>query len=597
MRIRRKFIGFTVLASLALALILVFNWPDPPAPVVEPVIDQSTYIPPPPTKAVESSVRFSDVTGASGIQYRHYTGATIDEKGKPSRYMPETMGPGVVLFDYDRDGDSDIFVANSTSFEPNPGEINQMSPRLFRNLGNMRFEDVTTPLGLNFISYGMGAASADYDGDTYPDLLLTGWGGLHLFRNIDGKRFQNVSSAILPKSAQEDAPDWSTSAVFFDADGDSDLDIYVANYVRWTPAADVYATQDGQSKSYATPNLYRGGSSRLLLLEDGVFKDRTAESGLLNDEGKSLGVALWDFNNDGRLDIVVANDTQPNFLYYNLGGGRFENRSLEAGIAYDANGRTRAGMGIDVGDLGNDGRVCIAIGNFSREPLSVFRDEGGGFFREHGEQSGVAQDTYMSLTFGLSFADFDLDGWQDLILANGHIEPEIERVEAEIKYRQPLQLLGNAGDGHFVNWSSSAGEIFAKPLVGRGLAVGDLDGDGDLDVVAAENGGALYLLQNETGDKKNFLRVKLAGAAPNTDAIGAKLRFTIKDGPVQSRVVKGGSSYLSQSEFTQTFGAGDSSAPGTLTVTWPSGKVSIFQIDQMNKTVLVNEVDERLVTL
>lgn len=574
-------------------ILLVALWPKDEGVEQAPIIEQSAYIPPPPKEKAKSPVTFKEVTEQSGIDYRHFNGAGLDETGNPTRFMPETMGPGVALFDFDRDGLLDIFVSNSSTFDGS-GNREKMSPRLYRNVGNMRFQDVTDKSGLSAVNYGMGVAVADYDGDHFPDLLLTGWGSTALFRNLGSGRFENVTQSVLP-SADGALPDWSTGAVFFDADGDNDLDIYIANYVQWSPETDLFATIDGQHKSYATPNLYRGSSSRLYLQDKGRFIDATEQAGMLNDEGKSLGASLWDFNGDGLLDIVVANDTQPNFLYYNLGNGRFENRALEAGIAYDANGKTRAGMGIDVADVGNDGHVCIAVGNFSREPVSIFRKEGGDFFREASQQSGVAEPTYMALTFGLSFADFDLNGWQDLILANGHIEPEIENVEAEIKYKQPLLLLGNTGSANFEDWSDTAGDIFKQGIVGRGLAVGDLDQDGDLDVVATENNGPLHILQNETQHTNQYVRLMLRGKAPNTDAIGAKVSLLTSDGVTQQRIVRGGSSYLSHSELVQTFGLGQNEKIEQLRVTWPSGREMEYTINQLNQTVVIKEQNDEVI--
>lgn len=584
----RIVVAGVVVTGIVLAGIAVILWPR--AKVEDPVeiIEQSAYIPPPPATPSRSPVVFTDVTRESGIDFRHFNGAATDSAGKPTRFMPETMGPGIALLDFDRDGDLDIFVPNSSTFDGN-FEVASMSPRLFENRGDMTFADATPLLGENIISYWMGAAVADYDGDTYPDILLTGWGRMMLLKNNAGRDFSDVTERVLPAANNSDYPQWSTAALFFDADRDGDLDLYVANYVKWSPQDDLFATIDGQNKSYATPDLYHGGSSRLFMQQDGIFVDSTQTAGLLNDEGKSLGAALWDFDQNGLLDIVVANDTQPNFLYYNLGDGRFENRALAAGIAYDANGKTRAGMGIDVADLGNDGHVCIAIGNFSREPLSVFRDEGGGFFRESSQSAGVAESTYLPLTFGLSFADFDLDGWQDLVMANGHIEPEIEHVEAEITYKQPLQILGNTGSAHFENWSATAGEVFAKPIVGRGLAVGDLDNDGDIDIVATENNGGLHVLRNDKQSGNAYLRVALRGNTPNTHAIGAKIELVTAGGLRQQRIVKGGSSYLSQSEFVQTFGLGAEDQVASLQVTWPGGKQVGYRVETLNTTLVIDE--------
>ncbi len=583
---------FSGLFIAAVALLISALVPEPvPEQVV--LVEQAAYIPPPTLEPAQSPIGFTDVSEGSGIDYRHFNGASLSPDGTPTRYMPETMGPGVALLDYDRDGDLDIFVTNSSHFSMTETVTRDHFPRLYRNEGDWRFSDATEAAGLDIVSYGMGVAVADYDGDTYPDLLLTAWGEPRLLRNRGDGSFEDVTNTRLPVAEKEDEfPRWSTGAVFFDADGDLDLDIFLADYVRWSPQSDLFATMDGRHKSYATPDIYTGGSSRLYLQDNGRFSDASAQAGLLNDDGKSLGLALWDFNDDGLMDIVVSNDTQPNFLYYNLGEGRFEDRALQAGIAYDANGRTRAGMGIDVADVANDGHVCIAIGNFSGEPVSIFRREGSSFFRESSQQAGVAEPSYLNLTFGLLFADFDLDGWQDLLLANGHIEPEIGNVDTEISYRQNLLLLGNRGDGRFENWSDTAGAVFQRPLVGRGLAVGDIDGDGDLDAVVTENAGPLHLLRNDKPRQgSHYVRVQLQGRAPNTDAIGARLELLTPSGAEtlrQQRFVRSGSSYLSQSEMVQTFGVGKTVHPGTLRVTWPDGQRDEFVVREYDTTLTIS---------
>jgi hypothetical protein len=587
-----------VVAGLGVSAWLVF-FPSPP-PLEQIIIKQEAYIPPPPMAAVPAPLSFTDITAQTGITFKHHTGAFLKD-GKESRYMPESMGPGVVLFDYDSDGDLDIFVANSSDF---PGHTTTKSPttsHLYRNEGALRFTDVTQAAGLAVASYGMGAAAGDYDGDGHADLLLTTWGGPRLFHNEANGAFKDVTQAagLVAQGWTDEkgrrAPDWSTGAVFFDADGDGALDLLVINYVEWVPEADIYSTLDGKRKSYSTPELYRGSISRLCLQKDGKFVDVTKDSGVFSNNtlGKSLGIALWDFNQDGRLDIVVANDTQPNFLYENLGGGKFKERGLEAGIAYDENGRTRAGMGIDIADIQNDGAATIAIGNFSKEPVSVFKSVGPGFFREASQQTGVAAPTLPVLTFGLLFADLDLDGWQDLVLANGHIEPHIQDTEAEISYRQPLKLLGNTGKGTFVDWTRSAGRSFQAPLVGRGLAAGDLDGDGDLDLVVTENDGPMHVLRNDAANKHHYLRVQLKGAASNTQAIGA--RIEVKSGGLtQLRYVRTGSSYLSQSELTQTFGLGNHPRVDQLTVTWPGGRRQTVKVAGTDRVVVVEEQSQKV---
>ena len=574
------------------AAVLVVLWPQKEVAVAQ-VITQDAYIPPSRVAASRAPVAFTDVTASSGIQFRHYNGAFRKADGTESRFMPETMGPGLALFDYDGDDDLDVFVTNSRNFDSSRQVDAAPTARLFRNDGSLRFTDVSRRSRMDLAGFGMGAAAADYDGDGRRDVLYTSWGGVRLMKNSGDGTFEDVTKAVgLADSGWRDKqgrlwPSWSTGAVFFDADDDGALDLFVANYVRWSPETDVFSSIDGQSKSYAKPDLYPGSTCRLYLQRNGRFVDVTETSGVFKESAKALGVALWDFNGDGRLDIAVANDTQPNFLFESQGGGHFMERALEAGIAYDENGGTRAGMGIDAADSSNDGKAVIAIGNFSREPVSVFRMAAPGFFREASQQSGVAAPTYLSLTFGLAYTDIDLDGWQDLVLANGHIEPRIQEVEAEVSYRQRPQVLGNNGEGKFLDWSATAGQPFQAPIVGRGLAVGDLDGDGDVDIVITENDGPLHVLRNDSSGA-HYLRVSLKGRSPNIDAIGA--RVEVRAGSlVQRRWVRTGSSYMSQSELVSTFGLGALETVDELIVTWPNGKRQIIEKPRVDAQLTIEE--------
>ncbi|MGB1893898.1 MAG: FG-GAP repeat domain-containing protein, partial [Candidatus Latescibacterota bacterium] len=460
--------------------------------------------------------------------------------------MPETMGSGCALFDYDEDGDLDALLVNSQRWD---GTGNART-RLYQNGGNADFVDVTERVGLDVDVYGMGATVADYDADGDLDIYITALGPNVLLRN-DAGRFVDVAreAGVLGESWSDDQgrsnDEWSTSAAWVDVDGDGWLDLLVTNYVRWSIETDIYTSLDGKSKSYATPQQYPGSTPRLYRNRgNGTFAEITEEAGLLLPDGKSMGVAMTDFEGDGLVDLVVTNDTQPNFLLQNLGNGRFAERGLMAGIGYDDTGRARAGMGVDIASIENDGVQSIAIGNFSREALSLYRQTGEVFVDAAGKAK-LVQSTLRPLTFGLRFFDADFDGYQDLILANGHIEPEINSVQKEITYRQTSQLFWNSGSGRMVDISEDSGPFFLEELVARGLAAGDVDGDGDLDVLLTTNAGRAYLLRND-GPTGTALAIALRTTGGNRRAIGALVSVT-SGGRTQTQMVRTGASYLSHS--------------------------------------------------
>lgn len=515
-----------------------------------------------------SLVKFTEITAQAGIQFRHQTGAF------GQKWMPETIGSGCALFDYDGDEDFDLLLVNS-SWWPGHEQGEKPTPKLYRNLGGGRFEDATRKAGLDFSVYGMGAAVADYDADGDQDLYLTALGENLLLRN-DGGRFAEVArQAGVQGSQWEDDqgrkhPEWSMSAVWADVDGDGWLDLFVTHYVRWSPQTDLFTTMDGKNKSYATPQQYPGATCRLYRnLGNGRFAEVTREAGVLLPEAKSMGVALADFEGDGDLDLVVTNDTQPNYLLRNQGRGRFEEVGLAAGIAYDEAGRARAGMGVDVAALRDDGLQAIAIGNFSREPVSLYQQTPEGVFIDGAGKGRLVQPTLPSLTFGLRFFDYDLDGHQDLVLANGHIEPEINAVQREIHYQQVPQLFWNDGEGQFREVSQQIGGLFIQPIVARGLATGDIDGDGDVDLLFTTNGGPPHLLRND-GPVGKAVAVRLRGSHPNRDAIGT-LALAIAGGQRQQQLARTGSSYLSHSAPALCFGLGSREQVDRLEIRWPDG--------------------------
>ena len=437
-----------------------------------------------------TSIRFTDVTAAAGIDFVHATGA-FGEK-----WMPETMGSGVIVLDYDGDRWPDLFFVNSTGWEGH-AEDRGAASMLLRNLGDGTFRDVTAEAGLRRPVYGMGGAAADYDADGDTDLYVTAVGDNRLYRN-DGGRFTDVTRETgtegnAPGAAE---PAWSTAAAWFDADGDGWLDLLVCNYVDWTPETDLFFSRDGVNKSYATPDEYNGESCRLLRngpgLEgggDGGSGTWTAESGLDNPEGKSLGLVIDDFTGDGRPDVAIANDTYQNFLYENRGDGTFVDVALDAGVAFDEFGRARAGMGVDVGDILNRGQLSIGIGNFSNEPVSLFTQIQAGLFQDLAGGGAAHALHAPAADLRLRFADLDLDRYVDLVLGNGHIEPEIEAIQGDVTFAQPPLLFRNDARGGFADVGALVGGGFDEPIVARGVATLDFDRDGDLDLVMSTNGG------------------------------------------------------------------------------------------------------------
>lgn len=518
------------------------------------------------SNSLQSSIKMTDITNESGIIFTHVTGA-FGEK-----WMPETVGSGGGFFDYDNDGLSDIFLVNSNDWEGHPSGNKTATSKLYRNLGNGKFEDISDKAGISFSMYGMGCSFADFDSDGDMDIYLTAVGNNKLLRNDSGK-FTDITQQYKTSGNDPTAehPSWSTGAAWVDVDRDGWLDLFVANYVKWTPETDIYITRDGKNKSYATPDVYKGESCRLYKnLKGKGFEDITQKAGVLNDEGKSLGVAIADFNSDGWPDIVVSNDTQPNFLYINNGDGTFTDKARAAGIGYDENGRARAGMGIDVADIGNNDQLAIAIGNFSQEPISLYTQTGfGELFQDRAGATRLSRPSLLQLTFGLQFCDFDLDGYLDLITANGHIEPQINEIQKDITFEQTPQIFYNS-DGKFIDVSTEAGNVFQQAIVGRGIATADIDNDGDLDVLLTVNGGSPKLLRNDRDNKNNFIGIQLKGKYPNLQAIGAQI-ITFSGGTKQHRMVRTGSSYLSQSENKTTiFGLNRHEQVDSVKIIWPT---------------------------
>ena len=508
--------------------------------------------------------RFADVTTSAGIQFQHNSGAF------GGKFLPETLGSGCAFLDYDRDGWQDILLINGADW---PGhKKNRTTLRLYHNNGDGTFTDVTTHAGLDVELYGMGVAVGDYNNDGFPDILITCVGQNRLFRNTGKGTFVDVTNA----SGLGKREGFSTSALWFDYDRDGLLDLFVCNYVKWSPDHDVFCSLDGKHKSYCTPEAYRGATCWLFHNRgDGKFEDVTAASGIFDSSSKSLGVALFDENHDGWPDLLVANDTQPNKLYRNQHNGTFKDAAVEAGIAFSSEGKARAGMGIDVADFDNSGSPGVAITNFDNEMIGLYRLSGKNF-EDIAPQSGVGIASRNSLGFGCAFLDVNLDGWLDFAVANGHIDETVRNIRGNVGYAQPPQLFLNTGKGNFHDIATEVGGSFDQPKVGRGLAYGDFDRDGDLDLLITTNNGPAYLYRNDQLAGNRSIRFHLVGTKSNRDAIGARVRVFVA-GITQSRMVKGGSSYLSQSELPVTFGLEKRDRVDRVVIDWPSGRTEEFK--------------------
>ncbi|HUE56191.1 MAG TPA: CRTAC1 family protein [Candidatus Udaeobacter sp.] len=509
--------------------------------------------------------QFTDVTSAAGVQFRHNSGAY------GGKLLPETLGSGCAFLDYDADGWQDILLVNGMDW---PGHKRQRSTlQLCKNNRNGTFTDVTRSAGLDIELYGMGVAVGDYNNDGFPDIFISCVGQSRLFRNTGKGSFVDASrsSGIFGRQG------FSTSALWFDYDRDGLLDLFVCNYVRWSPEHDVFCSLDGTHKSYCTPEANRGDTCWLFHNRgDGTFEDMTAKSGIFDSSSKSLGVAMLDFDQDGWPDLLVANDTQPNKLYRNLHNGKFKEVAVEAGLAFSNEGKARAGMGVDVGDFENSGRPGIAITNFDNEMIGLYRATNPGVYEDIATSVGIGAASKNTLGFGCLFLDIDLDGYLDLTVANGHIDETVRNIRGNVGYAQPPQLFLNRGGGKFQDVAGLAGGGFDSPKVGRGLAYGDFDRDGDLDILLTTNNGPAYLYRNDQTAGPKSIRLHLKGTKSNRDAVGASIRI-FYNGQTQSRMVHGGSSYLSQSELPVTFGMGSHEKVDRVVIDWPSGRTEEYK--------------------
>ena len=520
-------------------------------------------------------IHFTDVTAKAGIHFTHNSGRA----GK--KYLPETLGPGCAFFDADGDGWADILIVNGRDWTP--GKRRSL-PALYLNNHDGTFRDATAGSGLDVEMYALGVAVGDYDNDGRDDVYVTALDGDHLVHNEGGGRFRDVT-----REAGIHNQGFGTSAAWLDYDRDGKLDLFVANYVQWSPDKDLWCSLDGVAKSYCTPESYKGMSSKLYHnLGNGKFEDVSHRAGIDDPTSKSLGVAVLDYDNDGWPDLFVANDTQPNKLYRNKHDGTFAEEGLEAGVAFGEDGVARGAMGVDAADYDRSGRAHLLVGNFANQMLGLYHNEGNGIFVDRAPASAVGRASLLTLTFGVFFFDYDLDGKLDILAANGHIEEEIARVQPKVQYREPPLLFRNLGGGRFEPVGGAMGADFNRPIVARGAAYADFDHDGDLDVLITTNHGPAYLFRNDGGNRNHWLRVRTVGTRSNRDGIGAVVRVASAGGP-QWSMVRSGSSYCSQSELIQTFGLGPDAAATDLEIDWPSGVKQKLGRVAANQTVTVVE--------
>lgn len=532
---------------------------------------------------------FVDVAAKRGISFKAVAEHTA------SKYLLETMGSGVAVLDYDNDGLLDIFLVNGATvpdpapkgFVPKkagPAEWN----RLYHQRADGTFEDVTEKAGLQGVGYGMGVAVGDFDNDGFDDLYVTAYGGNRLYRNNGNGTFADVtetSGAAVGSTAA--GSNWSTSAAWVDLDNDGLLDLVVLRYVKWD-WEDVFCGEHREGfRAYCHPDIFPA-IVPLVYHNDGKghFTEMGAKSGI-SVAGKGLGIALGDFDRDGRVDLAVANDSMPEFLYKNKGDGKFEEVGMLAEVAVDGDGRTYAGMGVDFADYNNDGLPDLVITNLANQKYALYRNNGDGSFTYDTYVAGLARMTLLHSGWGIHFLDYDNDGLKDLLVAQGHDLDTIELSSPQLRYKEPMLLARNTGKG-FVDVSSSSGAVFAEPWVGRGMAIGDFDNDGRVDAVVSTNGGLAHVMHNETVTKNHWLIVNLVGHTSNRDGIGAEVQVTTSTG-VQTVTVSTAGSYLSSNDKRAHFGLGLDAVAKSIQVRWPSGIVQVLKDVAGDRVLKVEE--------
>jgi enediyne biosynthesis protein E4 len=527
---------------------------------------------------------FVEVTAAAGVQFLHHAPHTS------RKYLIETMGSGAALFDYDNDGLLDIFLVNGAPFtDPTPkGTIPQKAGpqdwnRLYHQKADGTFEDVTEKAGLQGVGYGMGVAAGDYDNDGREDLYVTAYGGNKLYHNNGDGTFTDVT-----QKAGVGGSGWSTSAAWVDLDGDGFLDLVVLRYIQWDWDDRWCGEHREGYRSFCHPDVF--SPIPMLVYHNngnGTFTEEAQKRGL-DTPAKALGIAIGDFDNDGHPDIFVANDSMVEFLFHNKGDGTFEEGGLQAGVAVDSEGRTFAGMGMDVADYNNDGLLDLIIDDLANQKYALYQNAGDGTFTYATYAAGVGRMTQLHSGWGVRFLDYDNDGWKDVLIAQGHDLDTIETISPQLHYREPMLLARNIEGKKFVDVSSISGDVFSKRWVGRGMATGDINNDGMMDAVVTENGGPAHILLNHTKTANHWLGLSLTGHKSNRDAIGAVVKVTTTNGSRWATVTTC-SSYLSSSDKRLHFGLGTAATAQSVEIRWPSGIVQTIKDVKGDQYVKIDE--------
>lgn len=528
---------------------------------------------------VQGQTQFTDVTQEAGIDWSHENGAT------PQKYFIETMGGGGAFLDFDNDGWLDIFLVDSGSHVYSETE-SPAHPALYKNNGDGSFTEVTDQAGLAAEGYGMGVTVGDFDNDGWSDLYVTHFGRNRLYRNQGDGTFQDITT-----EAGVAVNAWSTSAAFFDMDNDGDLDLFVGLYLDWDYEKELYCGQLKEGyRTYCHPRGYRSIPSVLFQNNgDATFTDVTAKAGV-KIPGKALGVVTGDINQDGLADIYVANDTVANFLFKNLGGGTFQEIGVAGGVAFGINGQPESGMGVDFGDYNEDSRIDLVITNFDQEMNNLYTSQGKDWFMDRALEAGAGRVAFLFSGFGVRFLDYDNDGDLDLVVLNGHIQDNVQLFQADVTYAEPPLLLENVG-GKFSDVGKKSGEIWQRALVGRALAAGDYDNDGDSDLLFVNNGQPAVLLRNDGGNRNAWLGLKLVGQKSNRDGVGAVLTLTTNRRKI-FRERSGGGSYLAAHDPRIVFGLGEGEEVISLEIRWPSGVVQTLQPLQLRQYHVIQEPTE-----